>query len=196
MAEINQALLTQNYFIKIILLNQKINNYSMLNKLCAKCKKQPRHLKDCYCKMCRHAICKEYDSKNKETLKLKRKIYCNKNAKKERERKAFYYEINSEYIKQRQKNWLINNQGKNNANSSKRRAAKYNATPSWLSKNQYKEIQEFYIEAKNLYWLSEGGLEVDHIIPLRGRNVCGLYVPWNLRIIPKKINRKKSNKME
>lgn len=33
--------------------------------------------------------------------------------------------------------------------------------------------------------------EVDHIIPLHGKNVSGLHVYWNLKVIRKDINRAK-----
>jgi 5-methylcytosine-specific restriction endonuclease McrA len=38
-------------------------------------------------------------------------------------------------------------------------------------------------------------VEVDHIIPISHKDVCGLHVPWNLSIIPTKDNRVKTNKI-
>jgi hypothetical protein len=57
-----------------------------------------------------------------------------------------------------------------------------------LSKIYKKQCQEIYKEASN-----KEGFEVDHIVPLIHKDVCGLHVPWNLQIIPISENRKKSN---
>lgn len=76
-----------------------------------------------------------------------------------------------------------------------RRAAKKQATPAWLTFEQRQEIKEFYKIAKELQWLSNEELQVDHIVPLQGKNVCGLHVPWNLQILPKTANVRKGNKL-
>ena len=37
--------------------------------------------------------------------------------------------------------------------------------------------------------------EVDHVVPLRGRLSSGLHNPFNLQVIPRSVNRRKSNKL-
>lgn len=79
--------------------------------------------------------------------------------------------------------------GRINAAVSKRRAAKLNATPKWLSETQLAEIQKFYEIAQ---WYDEPR-QVDHIVPLLHPLVCGLHVPWNLQILTAEANMAKSN---
>lgn len=71
-----------------------------------------------------------------------------------------------------------------------RRALKLNATPPWLTNVHKDEIQQIYKQAA----LDDG--HVDHIVPLQGKIVCGLHVPWNLQVLPKSENLKKYNKFD
>jgi flagellum-specific peptidoglycan hydrolase FlgJ len=95
-----------------------------------------------------------------------------------------------------QKKWREKNQGVKNAHSAKYRAAKRNATPKWLSKDQLNQIKELYKQARKL--TEETGIKhhVDHIHPLTNDNFSGLHVPWNLQILTEAENIKKSNILE
>lgn len=103
--------------------------------------------------------------------------------------------LNSEKVKLYKRVYAATHSGQVNAITAKRRAAKLQATPPWLTKDQLKEIKAYYVLAKELQWLSEELLEVDHVVPLQGENVSGLHVPWNLQILPRSLNGKKSNKL-
>lgn len=50
-------------------------------------------------------------------------------------------------------------------------------------------------EIKRIYLFRPLGHHVDHLIPLQGKNVCGLHIPANLRYIPAKENLSKGNKL-
>lgn len=76
--------------------------------------------------------------------------------------------------------------------ASNRRASKRNASPLWADR---KKIKDIYTQAKILS-LSGISHHVDHIIPLQNKNVCGLHVENNLRIITASENIKKSNKFD
>lgn len=56
------------------------------------------------------------------------------------------------------------------------------------------EVAKVYVEAARQR-AAGADVAVDHIIPLRGREVSGLHVHWNLRVIPSVENMKKYNKV-
>jgi len=74
-----------------------------------------------------------------------------------------------------------------------RRARKMSATPDWLTGTQKAHIKRTYKLAQLMSEIADQQYHVDHIIPLRGEGVCGLHVPWNLRVIPAEVNLQKSN---
>lgn len=82
------------------------------------------------------------------------------------------------------------------ANNSKRRAAKLQRTPKWLTAAQLKQIADTYAISDALTKITGIPHEVDHVVPLQGKNVSGLHVPWNLHVKTAEANRKKSNKHE
>ena len=146
------------------------------------------------CKNCRAKEAIDYNSIHKETVSARGKRYREERAKQISAQRAIHTAQNKERLAEYQKQWRLANPGKSNARTARRRAARRKAIPKWLTKEHYLETEAKYIEAVNKS--KETGIphEVDHEIPLRGDNVCGLHVPWNLKVITKSENRKKSKK--
>jgi len=116
--------------------------------------------------------------------------------KKDRERSSAYRQANREKVLASQKEYYQRNIHKYRAYWAKRRASLREATPSWLTKKHIAEIDLIYAQARDCEVVSGEPYHVDHIVPLQGKNICGLHVPWNLQVLPADVNLSKGNSHE
>lgn len=159
-----------------------------------------------YCKECKKIKDKESYERHKEKRYAQTKIWQEKNKEKYKEHqrnwdkqnkhvKQAWAEANKQKMNAKKRDWKQNNKAKVNSNTRKRQAQKLTATPPWFNKD---EVQYYYNLAEYFTWISGGFVKyhVDHIVPLRGKNVCGLHVQNNLQVLNSVENLRKSNKHE
>ena len=92
--------------------------------------------------------------------------------------------------------WAKRHPDRHNAKYAKRRAAKLQRTPLWLTKDELLLIEAKYAVAKWLSEVTQVAYHVDHTIPLQGELVSGLHVPSNLVVMRGVENLSKKNKYE
>ena len=90
------------------------------------------------------------------------------------------------------KKWRAANKSLVAAHGSAARARLLRATPSWVN---IKDVAEIYQKRDEIAETTGMPHHVDHIVPLKNPLVCGLHVPWNLRVIPAKENQQKKNRL-
>lgn len=91
--------------------------------------------------------------------------------------------------------WKEANKVQVRADTKARRRKHREATPPWLSRRQKSTIRQLYQMAITNTNITGEQYVVDHIYPLRSDVVCGLHVPWNLRVITRDENLRKSNNL-
>lgn len=121
---------------------------------------------------------KTWRENNRSAIAIQKKAYAEKNKKKL-----------SKWFSEHKKA----NRASYNALNQKRKANKLQATPAWLTSLDLEHIKLFYEAAADQ---KQHGLDihVDHIVPLQGKDVCGLHVPWNLQLLPASENIRKGNR--
>ena len=137
---------------------------------------------------------KEWYERNKELTKDRARQWTIDNPERKNEIRTKWREENREQHNAGNREWNSKNKDVKAALSAKRRSAKLNRTPKWLTADDIEHMQALYSVAAMIQ--RESGVEyhIDHIIPLQGKFVSGLHVPDNLRVIPAVDNLKKSNK--
>jgi hypothetical protein len=138
-----------------------------------------------WCKPCKKEYKSSWYAKNAESERKKAMQYHYEN-----------YDKNKEKYAEKSKRCYERTKHNKFAYEAFARAARRNAVPKWISTELKQEIQKFYVEARLKTRDTGTKYEVDHIVPLIGKKVCGLHVPWNLRVITQFENRIKQNRFE
>lgn len=132
----------------------------------------------------------------KKAADQKRRAYFERYRKQHRDRyinhAVQWREKNQDHAKALAKEWKAANKDKISASEARRHATKRNATPAW---SEREAIEAIYALCQFMT-TSTGVLHhVDHIVPLRGKTVCGLHVAANLQVIPATVNLSKNNRV-
>lgn len=118
--------------------------------------------------------------KNSTSISRSKESYKQKNL----ARNAKYRENNPQKVKDRINKWRRDNPLSGREQVAKRRSAKLMRTPQWANLDA---IKQFYLNCPE-------GMVVDHIIPLRGKNISGFHIVENLQYLTPEENAKKGNK--
>lgn len=137
------------------------------------------------CRPCKREQDREYAAKNREAARVRAKKWYKEN-------KDSFTEEQKQNRKGSYKRYSKRHPDRINSKNRKRQATKLNATPAWADKVA---IDYIYYAAKVIERVYGTKWHVDHIIPLKGKNVCGLHVQNNLQLLAPLDNLKKSNKL-
>ena len=136
---------------------------------------------------------RQYRLKNRERLASYKKAWVESNLEKVKEDNKNRYLEKKDEIKAYVSAYKKLNPAKANANKAKRKAAKTQRTPKWLTDIDFERIETQYRLAGILTKLHNEPWHVDHVIPLQGKFVSGLHVPSNLQVLRGSENCSKQN---
>lgn len=142
----------------------------------------------------------EYRSKNKHLIAARVKAAREANIEEAKKKESAIYfanrvvrlaqakawrDANKAKVKEMGDDWRRRNPDRSRAQTMKRLAKKALAIPAWADMGA---IRDVYSEAAYMQ------MEVDHIVPLQSKLVCGLHVWDNLQLLPKLENIRKGNR--
>lgn len=159
------------------------------------------------CKDCVNARLREKRRANPEATRAACQAWRDKHPERMRASAKKWRQANPEAVREQTRKWQRENPEKNMARMARWKKANPIGSRLYASRRRVREagrtlgcsdeaLRAVYERARLLTLVTGVKHHVDHEIPLGGRGVCGLHVPWNLRCIPATDNHRKSNKLE
>jgi len=164
----------------------------VVNSTCTACSNERRNKRYYDNHDAEKAYKRDHYVKNREYYAIQAAKRYAENLEARRQANRLYAAKNRESSRERALRWQRENRARYNANMASRRARVRSAQPEWADKQ---EIAKIYSQAKLAEAVTGLKYHVDHIIPLQGKNVCGLHVPWNLQILEATDNLVKGNRI-
>lgn len=185
----------KRYFTGIACKNNHVAERAVSNFTCLECQKDKA--KKNYKKDPEKWINRRmsYYQNNKDSERQKMKAYYTDNYEKQNsDRKKRYYE-DVEKNRRYSREWAKNNKLLRKINHVNRKKKIIQATPSWFAELDQFVLSEAYLLADLRYKLTGIDWQVDHMVPINAKNVCGLHVWNNFQVIPAYLNNSKKNKL-
>jgi hypothetical protein len=101
------------------------------------------------------------------------------------------YATKGDKVRSRVKKYRKENLPKVNAMDAAKIKKRKRATPNWLNWFHKAQIEEFYELAAARTMQTGVEHHVDHVVPIKGKKVSGLNVPWNLQVLTAQENMRK-----
>ena len=129
-------------------------------------------------------------AENKEKARKTREMWRERNFDKWRADVAKYQAENKDRLAAAHKIWVERNRAAVSAKQARRNAAMKAATPPWVD---LERIQQFYMDVAVMRIATGVAYEVDHIVPIQSKIVCGLHCEANLQVLTAEENKLKHN---
>lgn len=140
----------------------------------------------------RRACTAAWYARNKERVAEYQKSYRQANRQKKASQLTEWKKKNPERYKELLRRNFEKNKSRYRARYSAYAANKLQATPKWANAFFIAEIYDLAALRTEYLGIPH---QVDHIVPLRSKLVCGLHCEANLRVIPADENKKKGNRI-
>lgn len=171
---------------------------------------QPKMCKDCgaditdtytskwgmRCAACKAEYHRAYRKANAERIAEKKRLWKLANPEHVKAKDRAYAVANPDKRAKARARWDATNPGATAAAKAANHSARKKRVPTWLSDDDKWMLTQAYALAALRTKIFGFPWHVDHIIPLNGKVVSGLHVPYNVQVIPAVENLRKSNKLD